>query len=379
MIKKIIINKKNALQEIKKLEWFVAPWTTNLWKKVIKSGGFINSHCHLDRVDTCQEKFFDENIKSYDIALLSMRDKQIALKQLREKSHTTQSLRKRMTWQIERSIQEGVKEMWASTDTTPDLISVKTAQELKIKYKNKIRINIGAYAIMGFKNPDQLSSMEAAAGIGADFFLGLPELDEGTTIGFEGHVKNIFNLGFKYKKPIQIHVDQSNTAYSQDAFRIIKCLESLPQEKIDWFRDNGNIWFIHLISPSCYTKDKLDKLVSLLVKYNIGVIVCPRAALSMMHLRDEIAPIHVSMAPVFKLLDYGIRIGIGTDNTHDPFIPSGKGLIVDELSIMAEMLRFYDTDILGKLGMTKRLDKTDQEKIRRVLSEIKKASEKVKS
>ena len=259
--KKPKIDKKQILKEIKNLDWFAAPWTTTLWTKVIKNGGFINSHCHLDRVDTCQEKFFDDDVKSYDLALLSMRAKQIALKQLRERAHTPQSLKQRMTWQIERSIREGVKEMWVPIDTTPDLTAIKVAQKLKIKYKDKININIGAYSIMGFKNPEQLGAMEAAAEIGADFFIGLPELDEGTKVGFDGHVKHMLDLGYKYKKVVQLHIDQNNTAYSEDAFRTIRCLEKLPQAQIDWFSDNGNIWFIHLISPSCYKKEKLDKLV----------------------------------------------------------------------------------------------------------------------
>lgn len=371
---RIKINQEKILKNIEKLEWFAAPWTANLWKKTIKHGGFINFHCHIDRADTCQPEFMPQGIKSYDIVNMPMKEKPNALIYIRKRAFTVKSLTERMEDQIQRSIQEGVKELWAQIDTTPDPTAFEIGLKLKNKYKNKIKIRLGAYSILGFNSSGQFEAMEKAAEAGADFFLGLPERDEDQKISFEDHINILLEFGYKYKKPVAIHLDQANTAYSHDSFRAIKCLEKLEKEKKEWFVKNGMLNFVHTISLSCYTEIDQDKIISLFKKYNIRIIVCPRAALSMMHFRSEKTPLHVSVAPVLKMLQKGVRIGIGTDNTHDHFIPSGKGLIIDELSVLSEMLRFYNLESFSLLGRGEPMNSEALEEVEKTLAEIKKAS-----
>ena len=72
-----------------------------------------------------------------------------------------------------------------------------------------------------------------------------------------------------------------------------------------------------------------------LAELDIGVIVCPSAAISMTQHSEKQAPIHNSIAPVKLLLDHGVKIGLGVDNIEDVFMPLCDGDLDFELRTLA--------------------------------------------
>lgn len=105
-----------------------------------------------------------------------------------------------------------------------------------------------------------------------------------------------------------------------------------------------------MISPSRYDEPRFQALLAGLKASNIGVIVCPSAAISMRQYRVLLSPTSNSIARVLELLAAGIPVRIGCDNICDITSPMGTADLTDELFVLANAVRFYDLDILAKLG-----------------------------
>lgn len=381
-------------ENINEMEWFLGPWKTHLWTTAILGikdyrensnvCGFVDGHSHLCRAFTYKPDYLPAGYNPYELADLPLEAKQGLVGILHDGSaYQVESLNERMKRQLNRAISAGTRQLWAVTDTTPDigLIAFKMAMRLKEEYKDRIDLKVGRYPVFGLKDPEKNSDRwdclkEAKE---ADFIVGLPEKDDNEeSIGFKGHVAMLMDLAFQSKSELHIHVDQTNSAYSYDSFQVIECLEALMPGEKKWFINKGNrpkLWLVHVLSPSSYDAKKFNRLIRLLLKYNIGVIICPRAAVSMREMRSENAPIHNGIARVIEILRAGIPMMFGTDNVNDIFVPSGDGLILTEIDLLADLVRHYAPHIFLKVAMGIQLNKGDQVLLAKALQEREKANE----
>jgi hypothetical protein len=115
------------------------------------------------------------------------------------------------------------------------------------------------------------------------------------------------------------------------------------------------IWLIHVISPSTYDEPRFQRLLAELVSLNIGVICCPSGALSMRQIRPVLTPAFNSIARVLEMLAAGVHVRIGSDNLCDITSPAGTVDLMDELFVLANALRFYDSEVLALIAAGKSL------------------------
>ena len=87
-----------------------------------------------------------------------------------------------------------------------------------------------------------------------------------------------------------------------------------------------------------------------MAELDVGLAVCPSAAVSMTQHNEFDAPIHNSIAPVKILLDEGVNIGLGIDNVEDIFMPFCDGDFLFELRLLAEAERIYKPDVLTSIA-----------------------------
>ena len=84
----------------------------------------------------------------------------------------------------------------------------------------------------------------------------------------------------------------------------------------------------------------------------MAVIVCPRSMIDGVQLREKMAPVHNSLAPVPQLVEAGVTVALGVDNVHDYFCPFIDGDVFEELIFLIENCRYYDVDELVKIATT---------------------------
>lgn len=387
-----MFNTEEILKWVDENAWYLGPWETELIRSVVNGvwsyksknlvQGFVDAHVHICRAFTFAPEFFPHGLHLNEIADLDLPAKQELTGLLHDgKAYTEESLLERMERQILRAARIGTREIWGVVDTTPDIgtRAFDIALALKEKHRDLISLKIACYALFGLKDPskdpERLELMKKCAPL-ADFIVGLPEKDDAPDkIGFKGHVNELLELGWQNKKEVHLHVDQKNSAHERGSFMALECLEGLTQEKFKWFTspDRPKLWLVHVISPSCYKPDKFSRLVSKLVKYNVGVICCPVAGISMRQLRSEQAPIHNSLARVIEMLRAGVEVRYGTDNVNDFLVPSNRGLIPDEVSVFSNITRNYISHVLALVSMGMSLSNGDRALLKQCLEEAKKA------
>ena len=159
---------------------------------------------------------------------------------------------------------------------------------------------------------------------------------------FDEHLDIAFSTAKRLGKPIEAHLDQLNIPIENETERFCDFVEK--------YEYQGKARAIHSISLACQPIEKQKEIAIRLIQLNIGVVVCPSAAISMTQHSNYNAPIHNSIAPIKILDEAGVNVGLGIDNINDLFMPLCDGNLNFELRLLAEASRIYDIEILEKIA-----------------------------
>ena len=114
----------------------------------------------------------------------------------------------------------------------------------------------------------------------------------------------------------------------------------------------GMVFGVPAISMAAKEEREQDRIIEKVLEADMGIIVCPSAALSMKQL-GMTAPLHNSIAPFPKLREAGVRCYLGIDNVHDLFMPMVDGDFWTECRMLMEACRFYDIDAVAEWACAK--------------------------
>jgi len=332
-------------------------YTERLREQVKKYKGFINAHTHLDRAGTLDKKYLGHvGMDPIVASSYPLEVKRNLVGDLhRGIAYTKDNLEERIRKYLDLMIFFDTREVISFIDTTADevgLSALEIALKLGEEYKAKINLKLSAYPTFGFKvdEPERWEIyVEAAKRV--DILGGIPDRDDKKehprSVGYDEHIRKILKLGIELRKEVHVHVDQNNKENENGTETLIEAVRWLGQP-IE--REEPSVWAIHSISPSCYEEKRFNSLVEKLVRYNIGVICCPSAALSMRQLRPIKTPTHNSIARILEMLEKGVEIRIGSDNIADVFVPSGTPNLYKELYLLTNAIRFYPDNILAKIA-----------------------------
>ncbi|MEM7821602.1 MAG: hypothetical protein QXX38_02190 [Candidatus Aenigmatarchaeota archaeon] len=376
-------NKKQYCLRMRKK--FLTHYESLLFDSTIKYGGLFNAHTHLDRAFTTSKMYLEHiSMDPIEASSYPLYVKQNLTGDLhRGIAYQEKDLRKRMEMILEamrldepmtRRVDTLIDVTWSEKYDDVGLRALEIALSLKKEFSMKtppLEVNIGAFNIFGFKDSEPKRWEVFKEGCEkADFIGALPERDakEGH-IGFDENIKRHIKLAQDLGKPLHVHVDQKNDPSENGTETLVEAVRWLGSPEINSHETDNepSIWAIHAISPSAYDENRFQSLVKNLVKYNIGVIVCPSAAISMKQPREIYSPTHNSIARALEMLVEGVNIRLGTDNISDVFVPAGPLSVFDETLAFANITRFYNPDILAKLATGKPLNNMDRELIRRAL------------
>jgi cytosine/adenosine deaminase-related metal-dependent hydrolase len=348
------------------------PYFRELEDRITGLGGFFNAHLHLDRAGTYHgtvELLTRKGERHGEAFTLAGKHAVIPMVHA-SPMYDSAALEERVAGYLDRMVEVGTRRADTLVDVTADrvgLSGLETFLRLKERYRGRLDFRSGAYSPLGFRNDEpQRWELVREAAESADFIGLLPERDDRDTypqhIGFDEAGRRGIRLAHSLGKKIHIHVDQANHEYENGAERIVRIVRELGAVGS---RDGGPfIWLVHLISPSTYGEERFSALLADLVELNIGVIVCPSAAISMRQYRVFRSPTFNSIARVLELLAAGVQVRLGSDNICDITSPMGTADLMDELFVLANAVRFYDIEILAKLACGKALDEGERARIK---------------
>lgn len=312
------------------------PWDlrAHFFKRAEELGGLANHHAHIDRA-------YLISMETLELGKVDMQKKWDLYRFIKE-NYTHEELVERISRGVESMISQGVTyfRSMVDADQIVKLKPIHAALEVKKKYASQITFEVGIQTLQGVLDPKAREYVEQAFAL-ADYGGGLPSRDRPHP---EKHIDIIFSLAKKLGKPIDVHVDQENNPFENET-------ELLVDKTIEYGMQ-GMVNAVHAISLAAKEEHEQDRIIAKMAEADVGVILCPSAAISMKAL-PMTAPIHNSIAPFPKLMDAGVRCYLGTDNIEDFFLPVCDGDIWTEARMLMESTRYYDIEKVAEWACRK--------------------------
>jgi cytosine deaminase len=307
------------------------PWNLKLTflEAVERLGGVANHHAHFD-------KAYLINAENLRLSQVDMEKKWELYRYLKE-SYTFDGLIERISRGVQTMIQQGATycRTMVDADSTVGLLPVRAAMEVKARFAKQIQFEVGVQPLQGVLDPASYEQYAEACAM-ADYCGGLPSRDRPQE---EKHLDRILELAKKLGKCVDVHVDQENNPdQTETELLALKTIEHGMQ---------GRVFGVHAISLAAKDEREQDRIIEKILEADLGIIICPSAALSMKPLAKT-APLHNSIAPFQKLREAGVRCYLGVDNVHDLFMPMVDGDIWTECRMLMEACRFYDIDAVAQ-------------------------------
>ncbi len=293
---------------------------------------WVCHHLHLDKSKTITPTHLNESLKH-------MKEKWILMRDIK-KTYTTNDLEQRMRDSTKYLVKQNCLKMrtFIDVDSIVGLKPLFSALKVKKEWsKYNVDLQIGTQLLEGLSSTKSITLFNEASKH-VDFIGCLPSRDKDP----KKHLEIAFNKASELNLPIEAHLDQCNIPFERETEMFCDFVEK--------YNYQGKSRAIHCISLACQPKTYQRGIAQRLKKLDIGVIICPSAAISMTQHSEYHAPIHNSIGPVKTLIEHGVNVGLGVDNIEDIFVPFCDGNLEFELRMLAEATRIYDPNILLKIA-----------------------------
>ena len=296
---------------------------------------WVCHHLHIDKSKSMNVNLLNESE-------VHMKNKWQLMQNIK-KNYVEKDVKKKMLSTTTILYNQGCSQMrtFIDVDNIVGLRLLDYAIDLKSYWKQyNVDLQIGTQLLNGLDNKEDIALFYKASEL-VDFIGCLPSRD----INPSKHLEIVFSRALELNKPVEAHLDQCNIPSEKET--------ELFCDFVEKYNYQGRSRGIHCISLACHPLDYQYKIAERLYKLNIGVIICPSAAISMTQHNELIAPIHNSIAPVKVLLENNVKIGLGVDNVQDIFVPFCDGDLQFELRLLAEAERIYDINTLINIASNK--------------------------
>ena len=285
-------------------------------------------HLHIDKSNVINKTLLNSS-------LVHMKEKWKLMRDIKA-SYTNKNLKKRMHKTTNNLVKQGCQNFrtFIDVDNIVGLKPLKIAIELKQYWKNKnVNMQVGTQLLEGLEKSSDIELFNKASEM-VDFIGCLPSRDKDP----KKHLDIVFSKAEELGKDVEAHLDQCNIPEEKET--------ELFCDFVEKYNYQGKARAIHSISLACHPIEYQNKIAKRLNELEIGVIVCPSAAISMVQETQKYAPIHNSIAPIQTLLNNNVSVGLGIDNIEDIFMPFCDGNFEFELRLLAESQRIYNPNIL---------------------------------
>lgn len=193
-------------------------------------------------------------------------------------------------------------------DETWGLAGFDAALAAREKIGSALKIQIVAFAQEGMT--DRVAEMlTEAAARGADAIGAHTDIEADPT----NHIKTAANIARKARLPLEVHVDEPGTA---EHFKLPIVLEHAG--------DLTGLALVHCLSLGKQPAAEQSRWIQRIKESGAAVVVAPSVLL-----------FGLPLAPVAKLIDAGIPVGVGSDNLQDVFVPLGTGRLLETVRTIA--------------------------------------------
>lgn len=274
--------------------------------------GFVDCHAHLDK---CHLN--DGGRSRYVHGTGAVKG---ALTREQKALFTVEDIKRRAAMVLDTAVKSGTLVLRTNCDVDPivGLKGIRALLELREEYRDRIRLQVAAFAQEGvFQSPETPALLEEALQMGADLIGGHTiTCGEG-----ERHIDFILELAAKYGVEADFHLDESG---SREHYLLPYTVRRMAELGL-----NGRVNGIHMCTLAALDERELDEALSLIRGSGLKATIAPTAISTR------------KIAPVKRLLEAGVPVGLGSDNIRDFFNPFGSGNIRHIASLLCYLQAFF--------------------------------------
>ena len=202
---------------------------------------------------------------------------------------------------------------------------------LKKEYAWGISIQLAVFAQEGIVNqPETEGLLEQALAMGGDAIGSAPYVDSDPV----QNIRVVFKLAKKFNCDVDFHLD-----FLDDDAPLLLPVVIEETLRHSW-RDR--VCLGHMTKLAGLTPAELAAFVPQLKAAGIAILALPATDLYMMARRDT-HNVRRGVAPIHRLAESGIKVGLATNNVQNLFTPTGDGDVLKICTLLTQVLQLGTT------------------------------------
>ncbi len=286
--------------------------------------GLVDGHIHLDKA-----LLLDRHPAQAGTFAEAMAET-LKLKQ----GFTVSDIQARARQVLERAIGFGITAMRShvEVDPTAGLRSLEALLPLRQEYNWGITLQLAVFAQEGItQQPDTLPLLHQAMALGGDAIGSAPYVDADP----KANVRHIFDIAQEYDCDVDFHLD-----FLDDDEPLLLPFVIAETQRRGW---QGRVCLGHMTKLAGLPPEELAELATALRDTQISVLALPASDLYMMA-RQDTHNQRRGVAPLHRLAEQGVNVGVATNNILNLFTPFGDGDLLKICTLLAQVLQLGTAD-----------------------------------
>lgn len=302
----------------------IAPTLTPAATQTLDAGGnllipgLVDGHIHLDKA------LILDRYPALDGTFNEALRETLKLKQ----SFTVDDIQNRARRVIEQAIAFGTTAMRTHVEVDPIIgfTAIEALLPLKKFYAWGITLQLAIFAQEGITNHDGLvDQLRQALAMGGDAIGSAPYVDPDP----KRNIEIVFDLAQEFNCNVDFHLDFLD---NDDPLLLPLVIEETI--KRGW---QGRVCLGHMTKLAALAPSNLETLAAKMRDAGISVLALPTTDLYMMA-RQDTHNVRRGIAPVHRLAELGVTVGLATNNVLNLFTPFGDGDVLKLCTLLAQVL-----------------------------------------
>lgn len=281
--------------------------------------GLVDGHLHLDKA------LLLDRTPAVAGTFAEAMDQTLAAK----REFTYGDIQSRARQVIERAIGLGTTAMRSHVEVDPvvGLLGVEALLPLKQQYAWGLTLQLAVFAQEGITNhPGEVDLLRQALQKGGDVIGSAPYVDPDP----QDNIRILFDLAEEFDLPVDFHLD-----FLDDDRPLL-----LPQvieetQRRGW---QGRVCLGHMTKLAGVDPEQLQDWAMGMRESGISILALPASDLYMMARKDTHNQ-RRGVAPIHHLADWGVTVGVATNNILNLFTPFGDGDVLKIGMLLAQVLQ----------------------------------------
>ena len=285
--------------------------------------GLVDPHIHLDKA------LLLDRYPAVEGTFTEALQKTLQAKQ----EYTQSDIQSRARRVIEKAIAFGTTSMRTHVEVDPivQLKSMAALLPLKSEYAWGMTLQLAVFAQEGITNqPGTIDLLRKAMAMGGDAIGSAPYVDPEP----EENIRLVFDLAQEFDCDVDFHLD-----FLDDDAPLLLPVVIAETLKRNW---QDRVCLGHMTKLAGLTPAELATFIPQLKEAGIAILALPATDLYMMAKQDT-HNVRRGVAPINRLAESGVKVGLATNNVQNLFTPFGDGDVLKICTLLAQVLQLGTT------------------------------------